>query len=123
MTACLQPLRALGQTAGIGDLGHLGQIPRRRIEIEDLNAGMRFGAQVLAAAGVVKGRRVSAYPAVGPEVTAAGGEFVNVSFEEAVTDGNLVTGPAWTAHVAWLRQFLAVLGTRVVHKEAAAARV
>jgi protease I len=73
-------------------------------------AALCHGAQLLTAAGVVKGRRVSAYPAVGPEVVAAGGDFVNVSFEEAVTDGNLVTGPAWTAHVAWLRQFLAVLG-------------
>lgn len=42
--------------------------------------------------------------AVGPEVTAAGGEFVSVGPEEAVTDGNLLTGPAWTAHVEWLRQ-------------------
>jgi protease I len=76
-------------------------------------AAICHGAQILTAADVVKGRKVSAYPAVGPEVTAAGGTFVNVGFEEAVTDGNLVTGPAWTAHVEWLRQFLAVLGTRI----------
>lgn len=85
-------------------------------------AAICHGAQILTAAGVVKGRRVSAYPAVGPEVTIAGGEFVNVAFDEAITDGNLVTGPAWTAHVAWLRQFLALLGTRVAHGEAATAR-
>lgn len=35
-------------------------------------AALCHGAQVLAAAGVIKGRRVSAYPAVGPEVSAAG---------------------------------------------------
>jgi protease I len=73
-------------------------------------AALCHGAQILTAAGVVKGRRVSCYPACSPEVTLAGGEFVSVPFEDAVTDGNLVTGPAWTAHVAWLRQFLAVLG-------------
>jgi len=67
-------------------------------------------AQILAAAGVVKGRRINAYPACAPEVTLAGGEFVSLKFEEAVTDGNIVTGPAWTAHVAWLKQFLALLG-------------
>jgi protease I len=76
-------------------------------------AAICHGAQILTAADVVKGRKVSAYPAVGPEVTSAGGTFVKLGFEEAVTDGNLVTGPAWTAHVEWLRQFLAVLGTRI----------
>ena len=76
-------------------------------------AAICHGAQILTAADVVKGRKVSAYPAVGPEVTSAGGTFVKLGFEEAVTDGNLVTGPAWTAHVEWLRQFLAVLGTKI----------
>lgn len=71
-------------------------------------AAICHGAQILTAAKVVSGRKVSAYPAVGSEVTSAGGTFVNVGFEEAVTDGNFVTGPAWTAHVEWLRQFLAV---------------
>ncbi|MDH5328662.1 MAG: protease, partial [Aquincola sp.] len=28
-------------------------------------------------------------------------------------DGKLVTAPAWPAHPAWIRQFLAVLGTRI----------
>jgi protease I len=73
-------------------------------------AAICHAAQILTAAGVAKGRRISAYPACGPEVTTAGGEYVSVPFERAVTDGNLVTGPAWTAHVDWLRQFLLVLG-------------
>jgi protease I len=67
-------------------------------------------AQILAAAGVIKGRRINAYPACSPEVTLAGGEFVSLDFTGAITDGNFVTGPAWTAHVAWLKQFLALLG-------------
>lgn len=86
-------------------------------------AAICHGAQVLTAADVVRGKRVSAYPAVGPEVTIAGGEFVNVGFEGAVTDGNLVTGPAWTAHVEWLRQFLAVLGTEAGQGGAVTAKV
>lgn len=77
-------------------------------------AALCHGPQILAAAGVLKGKKLSAYPAVGPEVTAAGGKFVPVSLEEAVTDGNLVTGPAWTAHVKWIQQFLSVLGTSIV---------
>ena len=38
---------------------------------------------------------------------------------QAVTDGNLVTAPAWPAHPAWLSKFLEVLGTRVEHGVAA----
>jgi protease I len=85
-------------------------------------AAICHGAQVLTAAGVVGGRRLSAYPACGPEISAAGGEFVSVKLEEAITDRNLVTGPAWTAHVEWLKQFLAVLGTKVVQQEVATSR-
>jgi protease I len=78
-------------------------------------AAICHGAQVLAAAGVIKGRRVSCYPACSPEVELAGGQFVpaNETFDNAHTDGNLVTAPAWPAHPAWIRQFLAVLGTPV----------
>jgi protease I len=81
-------------------------------------AAICHGAQVLTAAHVVGGRRVSAYPACAPEVTAAGGQFVSVNIDQAVTDGNLVTAPAWPAHVEWLKQFLVVLGARVVTEEA-----
>jgi protease I len=76
-------------------------------------AAVCHAAQVLTAAGVVKGRKVSAYPAVGPEVTAAGGEFAAIPISDAITDGNLVSAPAWPAHPAWLAQFLKVLGTKV----------
>ncbi len=73
------------------------------------------GAQVLAAADAVRGRKLTAYPAVGPEVRAAGGEYVDVPVHKAVVDGNLVTSPAWPAHPEWLAKFLEVLGTKIVH--------
>jgi protease I len=78
-------------------------------------AAICHGAQLLTAAGIVKGRSVCAYPACAAEVTLAGGEFIPAadSFDNAHTDGNLVTAPAWPAHPAWIRQFLAVLGTPV----------
>ena len=85
-------------------------------------AAICHGAQVLTASGAFKGRRMNCYPAVAPEVTAAGCEFVPLELPQAITDGNLVTGPAWTAHVEWIRQFLAVLGTRIVEEEPAVAR-
>ena len=72
-------------------------------------ASLCHGAQLLVAAGVAKGRSISAYPAVGPEVTVAGGQYVSLAMNEAHVDGNLVTGPAWPAHPAWLAKFLQVL--------------
>ena len=83
-------------------------------------ASLCHGAQILAAADVLKGRKCSCYPAVSPDVTRAGGTYVEIAMTEAITDGNLVSGPAWPAHPAWLAQFLAVLGTRIEHGEAAA---
>jgi protease I len=72
-------------------------------------ASLCHGPQLLATAGVIKGRKLSAYPACAPEVESAGGTFVSVGFTEAVVDGLLVTGPAWTAHPMWLAKFLEVL--------------
>jgi protease I len=73
-------------------------------------AAICHGAQLLAPAGVLKGRHVSAYPACRPEVELAGGTFADIAIDAAVTDGNLVTAPAWPAHPAWLQQFLALIG-------------
>lgn len=72
-------------------------------------AAICHGAQLLAAAGVLKGRKCSAYPACAPEVTLAGGSFVDLEVTDATTDGNLVTAPAWPAHPSWLAQFMALL--------------
>jgi protease I len=76
-------------------------------------AAICHGAQVLAAAGVLKGKRCSAYPAVGPDVKAAGGEYMDIPVHQAHVDGNLVTAPAWPAHPEWLGKFLEVLGTKI----------
>ncbi|WP_407295632.1 DJ-1/PfpI family protein [Stutzerimonas zhaodongensis] len=76
-------------------------------------AAVCHGAQLLAAADVLQGRACSAYPACAPEVRLAGGEFVEIGVDEAHTEGNLVTAPAWPAHPAWLAAFLELLGTRI----------
>lgn len=77
-------------------------------------AAVCHGAQLLAAADVLEGRTCSAYPACAPEVRLAGGKYADIPVDQAYTDGNLVSAPAWPAHPAWLAQFLAVLGTRIV---------
>jgi protease I len=76
-------------------------------------AAICHAAQLLAAARVLDGRRCSCYPAVSPDVTAAGGTYVEVPMDEACVDGNLVTAPAWPAHPAWLAAFLEVLRAQV----------
>ncbi|NOZ51382.1 MAG: DJ-1/PfpI family protein [Chloroflexi bacterium] len=85
------------------------EITRHFFEANKPVAAVCHGAQVLTAAGVVKGRKVSAYPAVAPEIEIAGGEYADIPIDSAVTDGNLVTAPAWPAHPTWLAQFLKVL--------------
>ena len=49
------------------------------------------------------------------------GEYVSLDWPQATTDRNLVTAPAWSAHVEWIKQFLAVLGTKITQQEAVGA--
>jgi protease I len=72
-------------------------------------AAICHGPQLLAAARVIAGKRVNAYPACAPEIELAGATFVSLEVTDAIADGNLVTAPAWPAHPAWLAKFLEVL--------------
>ncbi|WP_166819806.1 DJ-1/PfpI family protein [Thalassoroseus pseudoceratinae] len=76
-------------------------------------AAVCHGLQVLSAAGVLKDRSCTAYPACRPEVTSGGGQFVEVEIDASHIDANLVTAPAWPAHPNWLRDFLKVLGAKI----------
>jgi protease I len=76
-------------------------------------AAVCHGAQLLAGAGVLKDRTCSAYPACRAEVELAGGHYADIAVDQAHTQGNLVSAPAWPAHPAWMAQFLALLGTRI----------
>ncbi len=76
-------------------------------------AAICHGPQILAAAGVLKGRTCSAYPAVGPEITVCGGTVANIGIDQAYVEGNLVSAPAWPAHPQWLAKFLTLLGTKI----------
>ena len=78
-------------------------------------AAICHGPQILAAADMLKGKHMISYPAVGPECIVAGANYGEVSAgaDNAVTDGNLVTAPAWPAHPQWMKQFLKVLGSKI----------
>ncbi|MGR4068231.1 DJ-1/PfpI family protein [Billgrantia sp. C5P2] len=86
---------------------------RHFFEADKPVAAICHGAQLLAAARVLEGRTCSAYPACRPEVELAGGRYADIAVDDAVTDGKLVTAPAWPAHPAWIAQFLRVLDTRI----------
>jgi protease I len=82
-------------------------------------AALCHGAQILAAAKVIHGKRVSAYPACAPDVEAAGGTYAQVEMDQAITHDNLVSGPAWPAHPAFLAQFVEVINQYLAkHKTA-----
>ncbi|MEM0926722.1 MAG: DJ-1/PfpI family protein [Planctomycetota bacterium] len=87
------------------------QIVRHFAEAGKPIAAICHGPQILAAAGVLKDRACSCYPAVSPEVTAGGGRYVEpaATMDSAHVEGNLVTAPAWPAHPAWMREFMKLL--------------
>src|SRR5215212_5339150 len=67
------------------------QIVRHFAEMSKPIAAICHGLQLMTAAGVVKGRACSAYYAVGPEITAAGGQYVELAVDQAHIDNNFVT--------------------------------
>jgi protease I len=79
------------------------RIVRHFMQADAPVAALCHGPLVLAAAGTLNGRRSSAYPALQPDIEAAGGEFID---GEAVVDGQLVSGRAWPDHPAWMRAFV-----------------
>jgi protease I len=89
------------------------QMVRHFFETDKPVAAICHAMQILMAAGVVKGRSMTAYPAVAPEVEAAGGKFQAIAVDKAFVDGKLVTAPAWPAHPEWISKFLVVLGTKI----------
>jgi protease I len=78
-------------------------------------ATLCHGPQILITAGVLGGKKCTCYPAVKPDLQAAGGQWVDVNetYSNAVVDGNLVSAPAWPAHPEWIRKFLDLLGTKI----------
>lgn len=84
-------------------------------------AAICHGLQILSAADVINGKTLTAYPACGPEMEAAGANYKDVEPTEVVVDGKLVTSPAWPGHPKWISAFLEVLGTKITHREKATA--
>lgn len=87
------------------------EIVRHFDEAKKPIAAICHGPQILAAAGVLGGRKCSCYPAVRFDISLSGGEYMEPSqgLDSAYVDGNLVSAPAWPAHPAWIRSFVELL--------------
>ncbi|XP_062003929.1 protein DJ-1 homolog D-like [Rosa rugosa] len=77
-------------------------------------ASICHGQLVLAAAGSLKGRKCTAYPAVGPVLVAAGAHWVEPETMAAcVVDGNIITGATYECHPEFIRAFVKALGGNI----------
>ncbi|KAK2999399.1 hypothetical protein RJ639_022672 [Escallonia herrerae] len=73
-------------------------------------ASICHGQQILSAAGVLKGKKCTAYPAVKLNVVLSGGTWLEPEpIDRCFTDGNLVTGAAWPGHPEFISQFMSLL--------------
>lgn len=64
------------------------------------------GVQILAAAGLARGKRVTCYEHVRMEAEMAGGTFVH---DQTVRDGRIVTAQTWQSHPQFYREIFAQL--------------
>lgn len=93
------------------------EITRHFFEADKPVAAICHGIQILTAAGVLQGRTLTAYPAIGPDIALAGGTYKEVPVNEAVTDGNLTSSPAWPGHPRILQEFYKLLGISIQIEE------
>jgi protease I len=84
-------------------------IVRHFVEADKPIAANCHGPLLVIAAGGVKGRTLTCYPDLEPDVRAAGGEFVN---RDVVVDGNLVSVRGWPDNGPWMREFVKILKGR-----------
>ncbi|KAJ0042629.1 hypothetical protein Pint_18292 [Pistacia integerrima] len=78
-------------------------------------ASICHGQQILAAAGVLKGKKCTAYPSVKLNVVLAGATWLEPDpIDHCFTDGNLVTGAAWPGHPEFISRLMGLLGIQIV---------
>jgi protease I len=64
------------------------------------------GPLLVMAAGGAKGKTMTGYPELEPDIRAAGAHFVN---RDVVVDGNLVSVRGWPDNGPWMREFVRVI--------------
>ena len=84
-------------------------IVRHFLEAANRSRRTATAALLLAAAGSLRGRTLTCYPELEPDVRAAGGLFVD---REVVVDHDLVTVRAWPDNGPWMREFVRLVKSR-----------
>ena len=84
----------------------LMRITRHFFEADKPVASICHGIEILAAADVIRGRKVTTVPKCALDATFSGAEFVN---EPVVLDGNLVCSRTWHDNTHFMREFIKLL--------------
>jgi len=82
------------------------QIVRHFLERGKPIAANCHGPLLILASGSARGRTLSCYPDLEPEIRAASAEFVN---RDVVVDGAIVTVRGWPDNGPWMREFVRIL--------------
>lgn len=85
------------------------EIVRHFVETGKPIAANCHGPLLVIAAGGARGRTLTCFPDLEPDVRAAGAEFVN---RDVVVDGPLVTVRGWPDNGPWMREFVRLLRQR-----------
>ena len=72
-------------------------------------ASICHGIEILAMAGVIKGRKVTTVRKCRFDAEVVGAKFID---KEVVVDGNLVTSRTWHDNHAWMREFMKLLNKK-----------
>jgi len=82
------------------------RLTRQLIEWGKPEATVCHGIEILAAAGVLRGREATTVAKCQLDVESFGGRYVD---REVVVDGNLVTARTWHDNPAWMREYVKLL--------------
>ncbi len=85
------------------------EIVRHFIEADKPIAANCHGPLLVIAAGGAKGRTMTAFPELEPDVRAAGCNYVN---QDVVVDGSYVTVRGWPDNGPWMREFVKLVKSR-----------
>jgi protease I len=85
---------------------HLLEITRHFFSAGKPIASICHGVEIAAAAGCLKGRRLTTVAKCAIDITSFGGTYIN---EPCVVDGNLVSARTWHDNGVLLKEFIALL--------------
>lgn len=71
----------------------------------------------MVAVGGIQGKKITCYPACSIELKLAGADYTEAHVEDAVVDGNIISGVAWPSNPHVLTKFIELLGVKITHNQ------